>query len=66
MIGNDEELEVTTLKRIRHFQVQLAHLRKTETNPTNHRLPSSGFMAEMPLEVRDHLSQPAAEAGPAS
>ena len=64
MIRNDEELEAT-LERIRHFQAQLAHLRKTETNPTNYRLSSSGFISEidrMQLEVREYLSTPPAEA----
>ena len=58
MIKNDQELE-TTLERIRHFQAQLAHLRRTETNPTNYRLSASGFIAEidkMQLEVREYLS----------
>ena len=58
MIESDQELEVT-LERIRHFQAQLRHLRKTETNPTNYRLSSSGFIAEidrMQLEVREYLS----------
>jgi hypothetical protein len=58
MIKNDQELD-TTLDRIRHFQAQLAHLRKTETNPTNYRLSASGFIAEidkMQLEVREYLS----------
>ena len=60
MIENDQELE-TTLERIRHFQAQLAHLRKVETNPTNYRLSASGFIAEidrMQLEVREYLSSP--------
>ena len=64
MISNDDELEAT-LERIRHFQAQLAHLRKTETNPTNYRMSSSGFISEidrMQLEVREYLSQPPAEA----
>jgi len=58
MIANDEELEAT-LERIRHFQRQVAHLRKVETNPVNYRLSASGFLAEidrMQLEVRDYLS----------
>jgi hypothetical protein len=58
MIENDQELEVT-LDRIRHFQAQLAHLRKTETNPTNFRLSASGFISEidkMQLEVREYLA----------
>jgi hypothetical protein len=55
MIANDQELEVTT-ERIRHFQKQLAHLRKVETNATSFRLSASGFLAEidrMQLEVRE-------------
>ena len=58
MIVNDQELEAT-LERIRHFQAQLAHLRKTETSPNNYRLSASGFIAEidkMQLEVRQYLS----------
>jgi hypothetical protein len=60
MISNDEELE-STLERIRWLQQQLAHLRRTETNPVNYRLSSSGFIAEidrMQLEVREYLSAP--------
>jgi hypothetical protein len=37
----------------------MRHLRETETNPTNFRLSSSGFLAEidrMQLEVREYLS----------
>ena len=58
MIKNDQELEATQ-ERIRHFQAQVQHLRKLETNPTNFRLSSSGFLAEidrMQLEVREYLS----------
>ena len=58
MIKNDQELEAT-LERIRHFQAQIRHLRKLETNPTNYRLSASGFIAEidrMQLEVREYLS----------
>jgi hypothetical protein len=58
MITNEQELEAT-LDRIRHFQSQVRHLRTTETNPTNFRLSSSGFLAEidrMQLEVREYLS----------
>ena len=58
MINNEQELEAT-LDRIRHFQAQVRHLRETETNPTNYRLSSSGFLAEidrMQLEVREYLS----------
>jgi len=63
MIRNDMELE-TTLERIQHFQAQLAHLRKVETQPVNYRLSASGFLAEidrMQLEVREYLSLPADE-----
>jgi hypothetical protein len=58
MLTNDQELEAT-LERIRHFQAQLRHLRETESNPTNFRISSSGFLAEidrMQLEVREYLS----------
>jgi hypothetical protein len=58
MITNDQELDAT-LERIRHFQAQIRHLRKVETNPTNYRLSASGFIAEvdrMQLEVREYLS----------
>jgi hypothetical protein len=58
MITNDEELDAM-LDRIRHFQAQIRHLRKAETNPTNYRLSASGFIAEvdrMQLEVREYLS----------
>ena len=59
MINTDQELEAT-LDRIQHFQAQVKHLRKTETNPTNYRLSSSGFIAEidkMQLEVREYFSR---------
>lgn len=58
MITDDQELEAT-LDRIRHFQGQVRHLRDTETNSTNFRLSSGGFLAEidrMQLEVREYLS----------
>jgi hypothetical protein len=58
MIANDQEL-ATTQERIRHFQTQLAHLRKVETNAVNYRLSASGFLAEvdrMQLEVREYLA----------
>lgn len=58
MIGNDQQLE-TTLERIAWFQSQVAHLRKTETNPVNYRAAVSGFLAEidrMQLEVREYFS----------
>ena len=58
MINSEQGLDAT-LDRIKHFQAQVRHLRKTETNPTNFRLSSSGFLAEidrMQLEVREYLS----------
>ena len=58
MIRSDQEMEAT-LERIRHFQAQLAHLRKLENKPVNYRLSASGFLAEidrMQLEVREYLS----------
>lgn len=63
MIKNDQELDAT-LERIRHFQAQITHLRKMETNPTNYRLSSSGFLAEidrMQLEVCEYMSAPPAQ-----
>jgi hypothetical protein len=58
MISNDSELQ-TTMKRIERFQNQVAHIRKTETNPANYHASVSGFIAEidrMQLEVREYLS----------
>ena len=58
MIANDQQLQ-TTLERIAWFQQQVAHLRKTETNPVNYRAAVSGFLAEidrMQLDVREYLS----------
>lgn len=57
MIRDEEEYK-TTLERIAHFQKQVEHLRKTETNPENFRLSAAGFLAEldrMNLEVREYL-----------
>ena len=68
MIVDDQEFE-STLERIRHFQNQLAYLRKVETNPTNYRLSASGFLAEidrMQLEVREYLSVHPAELIPST
>ena len=68
MIENDQQLEAT-LERIQHFQAQLRHLRKTETNPTNYRLSASGFIAEidrMQREVREFLSLLPSEVKPAA
>lgn len=58
MIRTDAEFE-TTLDRIRRFQQQVAHLRKTEANPANYRAASAGFLAEidrMQLDVREFLA----------
>ncbi len=58
MIANDQQLQ-TTLERIAWFQKQVAHLRKTETNPVNYRASVSGFLAEidrMQLDVREYFS----------
>jgi hypothetical protein len=58
MIADDQEFEAT-LERIRHYQNQLRHLRRVETNPVNYHLSASGFLAEvdrMQLEVREYLS----------
>jgi len=44
------------------MQDQLSLLRRIESNPTNYRLSSSGFIAEidrMQLDVREYLSTPA-------
>ncbi len=57
MIKNDQELQVT-LGRIRKFQDQVAHLRKTEKSSETYRLTAGGFLAEldrMQLEVREYL-----------
>lgn len=58
MIRNDQEFKVT-LERISKFQMQVAHLRNTETNPANFHASVSGFLTEidrMQLEVREYLS----------
>lgn len=63
MITNDNEFEETQ-ERIRHFQAQLAHLRKVETDPVNYRKSAAGFLAEMDrmqLEIREYLSVPPVE-----
>ena len=57
MIHSRQEYE-TTLERIAHFQRQVEHLRKVETNPENYRFSAAGFLAEldrMNLEVREYL-----------
>jgi hypothetical protein len=58
MIASDCELDLTR-QRIGWFQDQIAHSRRTETNPQNYRAAVSGFLAEidrMQLEVREYLS----------
>ena len=58
MIADDQQLGVT-LERIGWFQKQVAHLRRTETNPSNYRASAAGFLAEidrMQREVREYLS----------
>lgn len=58
MIRNDNELEAI-LERIKHFQQQIEHLRRVETNAQNYRLSAGGYLAEidrMNLEVREYLS----------
>ncbi len=68
MIANDRELQAT-LERIAWFQQQVAHLRRTETNPVNYRAAATGFLAEidrMQLEVREFFCVlPAEDAGAA-
>jgi hypothetical protein len=57
MINTEKEYQ-TTVERITHFQKQIEHLRKTESNSENYRLSASGFLAEldrMNLEVREYL-----------
>ena len=63
MIDNDQELRVT-LDRIAKFQVQVAQLRASESDPANYHASVSGFIAEidrMQLEVREFLSLHPAE-----
>ena len=57
MIASDGELQ-TTLDRIALFQQQVAHLRRTVTNPANYRAATSGFLAEIDriqLDVREYF-----------
>ena len=57
MIQNDRELQ-TTQERLRHFQLQLAHLRQAERNPENYRHSAAGYLAEldrMNLELREYF-----------
>jgi len=51
MIASDTELGAT-LNRIRWFQQQAAHLRKTEKLPTKYRA-AAGFLAEIDRMQRD-------------
>jgi hypothetical protein len=58
MLADDLQLQ-RTLDRIAWFYGQVRTLRKTATNPENHRASVSGFLAEidrMQLEVREYLS----------
>ncbi len=58
MIANDVELKVT-LDRVAHFQDQVAHLRRIETNAANYHAAVGGFLAgidRMQLEVREYLT----------
>lgn len=58
MITDDQELSAT-LDRIRWFQGQIAHLRRSEPNPANYRAAVTGFLTEvdrMQRDVREYLS----------
>jgi len=46
MIAIDNEFNMT-FERIHRMQEQITALRKVEKNPTNYRLSSSGFIAEL-------------------
>jgi hypothetical protein len=66
LIRNDDELDVM-LERIAKFQRQVAHMRRTETDPLTYRLSAGGFLAEvdrMNLEVREYLATHPSEASP--
>jgi hypothetical protein len=66
MIRNDQELEAT-LERVRQFQLQVANLRRVDSNPENCRISASGYLAELDrvtLEVRDYLWSHPTEAQP--
>lgn len=57
MIANETELNVT-LKRIERLQMQIAEIRRTESNAANYRASVSGFVSEidrLQLEVREYL-----------
>ena len=66
MISNDQEFQ-TTLERVRQFQLQVANLRRVESNPEDYRLSAPGYLTEldrMTLEVRDYLWSHPTEAQP--
>jgi len=68
MIANDGELKVTQ-ERVARFQNQVAHLRRTETDPVNFHAEVGGFLAEidrMQLEIREYLAVHPADAALAS
>lgn len=57
MIKNDKELAIAQ-ERVRHFERQVAQIRKTETNSQNYLMSAAGFLAEidrMNLEIREYL-----------
>ena len=67
-INNDRELQ-GMVERVRDFQLQLANIRRTESNPDNYRLSASGYLAEldrMSLEIREYLASHPSELQPAS
>jgi hypothetical protein len=58
VIENDDELEAT-LERLARFQNQVAHLRRTESDPASYHAQVGGFLAEidrMQLEIREYLA----------
>lgn len=53
-----------TLDRIAWFQSQVTQLRRTESNPANHKAAAGGFLDEtdrMQREVREYLATHPAE-----
>ena len=57
MIENDEQLDAMQ-ERIRHFERQIAQIRKTATDAENYQMSARGFLTEidrMNLEIRDYL-----------
>jgi hypothetical protein len=66
MLSNDQEFQAT-LERVRQFLLQVANLRRVESDPEDYRLSASGYLAEldrMTLEVRDYLWSHPTEAQP--